>query len=90
MGKEQRFRPGEMIAQSGLYTAYHLAEHRGPHDMALLAAKLFPKCNICGDQVWYELVHAAPYIFDDVDFRPADPDLHEERAVTPQPRKPRG
>ena len=56
-----RFRVGQAIPSSGIYTVTHKG-HRQSHEVTLLKGDIFPRCARCGDRVQFELVKAAPHI----------------------------
>jgi hypothetical protein len=62
----RRFRPGELIRESGLYRVYH-AGHRLPHEVTLLRNETFPSCIRCGNSASFELLRSIPGI-EDKDF----------------------
>ena len=59
---------GEVVRESGIYEVIHEGPHRDSHEVVLLAAELFPSCDICSERVLFRLVRSAPYIFTDRDF----------------------
>ena len=70
-GSEQQsrrvFAPDEEITESGIYQVMH---ESGEKDTAVfLRGNLFPACADCGLKVRYSIVRAAPYIFEDEDFK---------------------
>jgi hypothetical protein len=61
------FAPDEEIPESGIYQVMH---ESGEKDTSVfLRGSLFPACPDCGLGVRYSIVRAAPYIFDDKDFK---------------------
>jgi hypothetical protein len=59
--------PEEEVPESGIYKVIH---EDGVQDTAvLLRAALFPECEDCGKAVRYKILHTAPYIFHDEDFK---------------------
>jgi hypothetical protein len=64
----QTYQAGDNVRQSGIYEAVHDAAHRGPHEVVMIEADLFPPCDTCSDRVRFRLVRTAPYIFTDEDF----------------------
>lgn len=73
MGKSRQpaelsFHSGDKVPQSGIYAAAHSGAHRNAHCILLLANEAFPGCGSC--RVTFHLLRAAPYIFEDDDFRP--------------------
>ena len=55
------FRAGESIPESGLYRVLH-GGHRGNHEAVLLRGELFPRCQVCAENVHFELLQAAPHL----------------------------
>ena len=62
------FRAGESIRDSGLYRVLH-GGHRGNHEAILLVGELFPRCAVCGENVHFELLQAAPHLNNDPQLR---------------------
>jgi hypothetical protein len=62
------FRVDENIPETGVYRVFH-AEHRVSHHATLLRGEKFPRCAVCGDDVHFELITAAPQVEADEDFR---------------------
>ena len=62
-----RFKTGEAIPQSGLYSVHHHA-HRLPPEVDLYKDQFFPRCQRCEDSVSFELLRAEPAM----DERPED------------------
>jgi len=59
-GKEilrRRYRPGELVPESGVYRVTHDA-HRLMHEATLLAGDRFPLCRQCKRAVRFELLRA--------------------------------
>ena len=65
---EKEFKPGEVVPESGLYFVRHL-EHRGEHEVTLIAAEQFPPCSVCLDSVRFRLSRAAKTIGEDKNFQ---------------------
>ncbi len=63
------YRTGDRIPASGIYQVAEHADHDEPFSTALVIHESFPRCAVCEQEVVYRLVHAAPYIRDDEDFR---------------------
>lgn len=63
-----RFKPGDPVAESGIYEVIHGNAHRASHDVVLLKDDPFPECDSCGEEVRFRLIRTAPYIFQDGDF----------------------
>ena len=51
METKGRHRPGEPVTQPGIYRVHH-ASHRPSHK-SLVAAGVFPACEVCGSAVSY-------------------------------------
>jgi len=62
------FRPGEVIAESGIYEVMHYRGHRATHDAVMVRGNQFPACDQCGASVRFRMKRTAPYIFHDEDF----------------------
>lgn len=62
------FRVGEVVPESGVYRVFH-SEHRVSHDVTLVGGQEFPRCSACGADVHFELLHSAPEIDRDANFR---------------------
>jgi hypothetical protein len=62
------FRAGERIPESGVYRVFH-PEHRVSHEVTLVSGQEFPRCSSCATGVHFELIHAAPEIDLDKNFR---------------------
>lgn len=56
---------------TGVYRVRHAGPHRAAHEISLLEGATLPPCEVCGDEVRFELEHAVKHIFDDEDFRHA-------------------
>ena len=56
------FETGSVVSESGIYRVIHAA-HRLPHEVTLLTGGTFPRCSKCADLVTFELVRAAPAMF---------------------------
>lgn len=48
--KEEQFRPGDRVPQSGIYRIEH-DKHRMMHHATLTGGARFPRCKQCGDAV---------------------------------------
>jgi hypothetical protein len=64
----QTFHPGEEIPVTGIYRIFHGKDHQAGRERLLPKGLSFPRCHICGVDVRFSLVRAAPRIFDDTDF----------------------
>lgn len=62
------FRPGDVIAESGIYEVVHYRGHRATHDAVMVRGNQFPACEQCGASVRFKMKRTAPYIFHDEDF----------------------
>ena len=60
------FHAGDLVERSGLYRVLHGDERT--ETAVLLQGQPFTACDCCGEQVRYQLLRAAPYIFEDEDF----------------------
>jgi hypothetical protein len=56
------FRTGDVVPETGIYRVAH-AGHRLPHEVVILKHERFPRCAGCNDEVLFDLVHAAPDLF---------------------------
>ena len=63
------FSAGEIVKESGIYKVIHHHEHRASHEVMMQRDDLFPACDQCHEAVRFAIVHMAPYIFDDDDFK---------------------
>lgn len=50
-----RLKPGDTVAQSGVYRVYHHA-HRLPHSVFIAAGTVLPKCRRCAERVEFGLL----------------------------------
>ena len=64
--KRQFFAPGQKVPATGIYFAKHHG-HKLAEKVVFLQGGRFPRCPRC-EQVDFELLQAAPYIFSDPDF----------------------
>jgi len=55
-----KFKTGMVIPASGIYEVTHSA-HRLPHEVTLLRAETFPKCQKCADAVTFKLIRELPW-----------------------------
>lgn len=60
--------PSTFAPASGMYQLLH-ADGR-TEERIYLRGDLLPECECCGDKVRFKLLHPAPYVFEDQDFRP--------------------
>jgi len=65
---EKEFKPGEVVSESGLYFVRH-QEHRGEHEVTLIAAEQFPPCSACADSVRFRISRAAKTSGEDQNFQ---------------------
>jgi len=68
----KRWQPDAIVPQSGVYLMHHGEQHSPAVEIVLLSGKSFPRCEVCKDEVRFELVRNAPYIFHDDDFGERD------------------
>jgi predicted nucleic acid-binding Zn ribbon protein len=66
------FKPGETAQASGIYHIQHSQDHRQSHEVVFAMNDRFPTCEICEDNVRYTLMRAAPFAFEDPDFRDSE------------------
>lgn len=52
---DSRYRPGEVVPESGVYRVLH-SRHRATHESTLKEGETFPSCRKCGDDVRFEQV----------------------------------
>jgi hypothetical protein len=76
--KRHFFTTGQSIPVTGIYRVRH-DSHRLPSECTLLKGQQFPRCANCGDRVVFELLHEAPDVFSDPDFKVALYELPELR-----------
>src|SRR4051794_15176701 len=62
MKNKKRFQTGDLVPETGIYRVAHQA-HRLPHEVIIVADQPFPRCSKCGGAVVFELVYAAPDLF---------------------------
>lgn len=67
---KRNYQVSEMIPATGIYSVTH-NKHRATHEVTLLEGEMFPPCSLCGRDVHFELVMAAPEIGRDSQFRVA-------------------
>ena len=65
---EKEFKPGEVVPESGLYFVRH-QDHRGEHEVTLIADEQFPPCSLCQDSVRFRISRAAKTIGEDKNFQ---------------------
>jgi hypothetical protein len=56
------FETGAIVPVTGIYLVVHSA-HRLPHEVVAVKGHRFPKCQKCGNSVWFELLHRAADLF---------------------------
>ena len=56
------YETGTVIPVTGIYRVVHSA-HRLPHEALIIQGQRFPKCQKCGDVVFFELIHSAGDLF---------------------------
>ena len=54
-----KFKPGEKVKKSGIYSVLHDGEHSRAHDVTCVAGKTFPPCGECDEAVRFVLVKHA-------------------------------
>ena len=54
------YRPGQIVADPGVYRVNHSADHDMSMWMTLRAGDTFPPCPACGTTVSYSLARSAP------------------------------
>jgi CheY-like chemotaxis protein len=64
----QPLAPGSFAPASGMYQLRH-GDGR-TEERIYLRGDLLAECECCGDKVRFKLLHPAPYVFEDQDFRP--------------------
>jgi hypothetical protein len=74
------FKPGQPVPASGIYHIEHSRDHRQSHEVVFARNDRFPACEICEHEVRYTLLRAAPFVFEDPDFREAHGKEEESRA----------
>ncbi len=57
-----RFKSGDKVKKSGIYSVLHEGEHADAHDVTCIAGKMFPECGECGGAVRFLLVRHATHI----------------------------
>jgi len=65
---KRRYRPGEAAPVSGVYEAVH-ADHRGTHEVLLLARDLFPRCRCCQSSVRFRVLIPLWHAREDFDLK---------------------
>src|SRR5438105_5286258 len=58
--REERYKPGQAVPQTGIYKVLHF-RHRAAHHNTLLRGSKFPACKKCGERVRFEAVTSVPY-----------------------------
>jgi hypothetical protein len=58
----QPFQTGALAPETGIYRVVHVS-HRLPHEVIVLKGECFPRCAQCDDAVLFDLVHAAPDLY---------------------------
>jgi hypothetical protein len=77
---QPEFKPGQLVPGSGIYHIEHWRDHRQSHEVVFARNDKFPECEICGHAVRYTLLRAAPFVFEDPDFRDTQEEEKETRA----------
>jgi hypothetical protein len=57
-----KFRPGQIVLQSGIYRVIHYANHVKHHEATCVYGKEFPSCNHCGQNVRFVLKRGAQHL----------------------------
>ncbi len=61
------YETGTVIPVTGIYRVVHSA-HRLPHEALIIQGQRFPKCQKCGDVVFFELIHPAADLFSHITY----------------------
>jgi hypothetical protein len=56
------FKPGDKVAQSGIYTVVHDRDHHQEHEVTVVHGKHFPPCRGCDGGVRFVLARKAIHI----------------------------
>jgi hypothetical protein len=56
------FQTGAPVPETGIYRVVHVS-HRLPHEVVILKGERFPRCAKCDGAVLFDLVHAAPDLY---------------------------
>ena len=75
-----RFKPGEQVLITGIYTATH-HQHRRSHEVFAVQGERFPICKKCGTRVHFELVQSATHIERDRDFAKTEAAIQKKARV---------
>jgi hypothetical protein len=67
-GKKALFETGAIVPETGIYRVTH-TPHRLPHEVVILKGEHFPRCAKCTTSVLFDLVHAAPDLFQHTVYR---------------------
>ncbi len=59
LAKENHFRTGCSVPESGIYSVIH-SQHRLPEEITLIREQSFPRCSKCSEPVYFNLVRSAP------------------------------
>jgi hypothetical protein len=53
---------GQKAPVSGVYRVLHDRNHRQPHEITMIAGRVFPPCEHCGQRVTYDLVRRTEHL----------------------------
>jgi hypothetical protein len=77
----QPFQTGALAPETGIYRVVHVS-HRLPHEVVILKGERFPRCAKCNHAVLFDLVHAAPDLYQHIPYRVYElPVLDDEAKV---------
>jgi hypothetical protein len=65
---QKTYLANQTVPASGIYRVIHQG-HAGPEELVLIRNASFPACTQCRKAVKYELIHAAPHLSEDEDFK---------------------
>lgn len=63
---QQPYKPGQIVPDSGIYTAVH-PMHRPPHEVVAIRGEEFPPCRVCKDEVRFYVSSTVPHMMHDFD-----------------------
>jgi len=75
----RHFETGAVVPETGIYRVVH-ASHRLPHEVVILKSERFPRCAKCDGAVLFDLVHAAPELFQHARYRVYELPVLEDEA----------
>ena len=73
--QSENYQPGQIVPESGIYTAVHL-EHRAPHEVVAIRGEEFPVCRVCKGEVRFHINAAVPHMTHDFDLTGPTPSLN--------------